>query len=229
MRANFIKWIGIGGLLLSTLGISAEIPMYFQSATPPVAVFNPPAKTAIALANEAFLIKYGTEHGVLGTTAGIQGQLVVLVNDMQMASILWGKMVGAGDAYNSASGGYFRYQGDSTPFQSDWRFAGRIQIPESSTGRLVLLNGTPSIKRLMIVMDNRCDFYRAMVETVNNVPIQPTQLIAIQKIGYTGVGYEHTINGGAGALISSIVVMMNSKNPVGVFNKICPIDIYIRY
>lgn len=229
MKSQLIRWVGVLGLFFCTLGISAEIPMYFQTATPPVVVFNPPAKSPLALANEAFLIKYGAEIGVLGTTAGNQGQLVVLVNDMQIASNLWAKMVGAGDAYNGVNGGFFRYSDGTAPSQSDWRFAGRIQIPESAMGRLALLNGTPAIRGFLIAMDNRCIFAKAAVETINNVPIQSTQLIASQKIGYTGIGYEHSVNGGTGAVLASILVTMGTKHPAGVLTEVCPVDIYIRF
>ncbi|NBY20621.1 hypothetical protein EBQ74_10370 [bacterium] len=229
MKVQAMKWLGVFGLLFGTLGIAAEIPMYFQTATPPVVVFNPPAKSPLALANEAFLVKYGAEYGVLGTTAGIQGQLVVLVNDMQIASNLWAKMVGAGDAYNGLNGGMFRYADYSTPVYSDWRFVGRIQIPENNIGRLVLLNGTPAVRGFLVVMDNQCVFSKAAVETINNVPVQATQLISSQKVGYTGIGYEHLVNGGAGALLSSILVTMGVHHPSGPWNQICPVDIYIRH
>lgn len=229
MKVQLMKWLGIIGLFLGTLGVAAEIPMYFQTTTPPVIVFNPPAKSPLALANEAFLVKYGAEYGVLGTTSGIQGQLVVLVSDMQIASNLWAKMVGAGDAYNGVNGGMFRYPDVSLPVQTDWQFVGRIQIPENAMGRLALLNGTPVIKGFLVVMDNQCIFAKAAVETVNNVPVQPTQLIASQKVGYTGIAYEHTVNGGNGALLSSILVSMGIKHPAGFVNQICPIDIYIRH
>ena len=78
-------------------------------------------------------------------------------------------------------------------------------------------------------MDNQCIFAKAAVETVNNVPVQPTQLIASQKVGYTGIAYEHTVNGGNGALLSSILVSMGIKHPAGFVNQICPVDIYIRH
>lgn len=229
MRSYAMKWVGILGLFFCTLGISAEIPIYFQTTTPPVVVFNPPAKSPLALANEAFLIKYGSEFGVLGTTGGIQGQLVVLVSDMQIASNLWAKMVGAGDAYNGINGGIFRYQDTAVPVQPNWQYVGRVQIPENAMGRLILLNGTPAVRGFLVTMDSRCIFAKAAVETINNVPIQPTQLISSQKVGYTGIGYEHSVNGGTGALLSSILVTMGSKHPAGVFNEICPVDIYIRY
>lgn len=224
-----MKWVGIVGLFLGTLGTAAEIPMYFQTATPPVVVFNPPAKSPLALANDAFLIKYGAEYGVLGTTAGLQGQLVVLVNDMQIASNLWAKMVGAGDAYNAIQGGMFRYPDSGISVQNDWRYIGRIQIPENNIGRLVVLNGTPAIRGFLVVMDHQCVFAKAAVETINNVPVQATQLVSSQKVGYTGIGYEHAVNGGAGALLSSILVTMGVHQPSGPWNQICPVDIYIRH
>ncbi len=216
-------------LFSQCLAFSAEIPVFFQKTVPPVPVFTPPDKSALALANQAFLAKYGAEMGVLGTSGGAKEELIILVSDMAYASTVWSKMVAAGDAYNSATGGIFRYGEPSIPSIVDsYRFLGRVRVAESSTAVFSLPWGTPSISRMLLAMDSQCVFGRASVQTVGNVPIQTTQLIASHKLAPNGIGYEHLINGGSGAALSSIMVTLGPKATPGFGTLICPIDIWVQ-
>jgi hypothetical protein len=231
MKTGLFKWIAALGFLLSSLVIAAEIPIYFQTTTAPVAIFTPPAKSPLALANEAFLIKYGAENGVIGTSEGQQGSFIVWVSDMQIANYLWTKMVGAGDAYNTSNGGYFRYNDGNQPTQplQGYQFAGRLQISGNTTEVLGVTGWVPPIKAFFVAMDNQCVFAKAAVYTQNNVPVQTTQLVKSYKYGPHAIAYEHLVNGGAGANLSGIAISLGSKQLAGFPLEICPVDIYVRH
>lgn len=217
------------GLLFSTFSFAADIQIYFQKTVPPVPVFTPPEKSVLDLANRAFLAKYGAETGLLGTTEGTQGALVILVSEMSYASTLWSKMVAAGDAYQGTHGGFFRFgePSASNPL-SQYSFAARINIPESASTTFSFSYLTPAITKFMLVMDSRCVFSNAAVQTVNNVPVQPTQLVASYKISPTAIGYEHLVNGGSGANLTSIVITMGAKPFPGPGFMVCPVDLFIQ-
>lgn len=230
MKQFSCKALVILGLLLTNFSMAAEIQVYFQKTVPPVSVFTPPEKSDLDLANKAFLAKYQAEAGLLGTAEGTNGALVILVSDMSYASTLWRKMVAAGDAYQGAQGSFFRFgEPNSSDPLSQYKFAARINIPESASTKFSFSYFTPVITKFMLVMDNQCVFSRASVQTLNNVPVQPTQLMASYKISPTAIGYEHLVNGGSGANLTSILITMGAKPFPGPGFMVCPVNLFIQY
>ena len=229
MRPFQIKTILTFALMLTNLAFSAEIPVYFQKTNPPVPVFIPPAKSQLELANQAFLAKYGVEQGLLGTASGPREELVILVSDMGYATGLWNKMVAARDGYNTSTGGVFHY---GEPVSQNplvtYQFLGRINIPESGTAHFSLPYSSPSVSRFMVSMDSQCVLAKASVLTSGNVPVQATQLVASHKVGLTGIAYEHTVNGGFGANLTSIMVTLGTKTIPGPGFLVCPVDVFIQ-
>jgi hypothetical protein len=227
-----MKWKKLFSLLMifwGSLTIASQIPVYFQSSSAPAAPFNPPDKSELALANEAFSAKYGAETGFVGTSEGTQGQLVILVSDMQFASGIWSKMVGAGDAFTSNGVSYFIYNSEApVTALSSYQIAGRIQMTEFSSAALRIMSGIPEVKQFLVVMDQHCIFASAKVATWGDVPIQATKLIASHKMSASTIGYEHTVNGGNGALLHSISVTLGGTHH-GLLKDTCFIDIYVRH
>ena len=125
--------------------------------------------------------------------------------------------------------GFFNFNDGKADPLSGYQFAGRIQVSEGTQGSLLVLNGTPAIRSFKVAMENKCIFSRATVSTVNNTLVQPTKLIGSTKTGAYTITYEHLVNGGAGALLSSIFVTLGSRHPLGFITDICPVDIYVRY
>ncbi len=231
LKLNFIKWATALSLFSATLASAAQIQISFQTANDLIPTFFPsPAESSLSMANEAFKAKYGAEDGFLGTASGPQGELVVYVSHMYYAGVIWKKMLLVGDGTQGVGGiGFFNFDDGKTEPLSGYQFAGRIQVTEGTQGSLLVLNGTPAIRSFKVAMENKCIFSRAAVTTVNNTPVQPTKLIGSTKTGAYTITYEHLVNGGSGALLSSIVVTLGRRHPLGFITDICPVDIYVRY
>lgn len=231
LKLNFVKTFLAFGLFSATFATAAQIQIAFLPATGLIPTFTPqPPDSALSMANEAFLAKYGAEDGVLGTGSGPQGQLFVYVSQMHYAGQIWKKMLLVGDGVQGSGGiGFFIFNDGKVSPLAGYQFAGRIQVTEGTQSSLLVLNGTPAIKSFLVAMDNKCIFSKATVTTVNNIPIQPTKLIKSQKTGAYTISYEHLVNGGAGAVLSSINVALGSQHPLGFITDICPVDIYVRY
>jgi hypothetical protein len=113
--------------------------------------------------------------------------------------------------------------------QTNYQFVGTVNVSEASQGLLYLQNGTPPIKRFMVAMDQKCGLARASVIKANpNEVIEPTRLFNTKRVGSYTMGYEHTVNGGYGALIAAISVELRPHGgPIIV--DVCPVSIYVAY
>ena len=214
-------------------GIAAnagQFPIGFQLWNGVVPAFYPAPGTPIELANDAFLTKYGAEFGVLGTAQGTQGQLVVLVSDRRASREIWRKMLGAGDAFASANGaGYIRYEDGDTQPTSQYVYYGKLNIEEGQAGSFPLVNGTPAITGFMVAVEEKCGIGRAGVSAVQPQVLAPTRLVASKRIGSYSIGYEYSVNNGAGALVSAVTVSLARRHPLGFIVDICPVDLYLKY
>ena len=217
-------------LLAGVAANAAQYPIGFQVVLGAVAPFSPVPGTPIELANEAFLVKYGAEFGVLGTGQGLNGQLVVFVSDRRVSRDIWRKMIGAGDAFAAANGaGYIYYEDGSTTPTSQYVYYGKLNIQEGYTGTFPLVNGTPAITGFMVAVEEKCGIGRAGVTAIQPPQVAPTRLVGSKRIGSYSIGYEYAVNGGQGALVSGVSVSIARRHFGPFIVDICPVDLYLRY
>lgn len=114
------------------------------------------------------------------------------------------------------------------PPQSSYRYLGRFNIAEQSTGRFPLQNGTPVLKGYIIALNPICRFVHSGVEVaVPGTPVQPTRLIRTFRNGSNTIAYEHSVNNDLGVFVSSIDVIIGSFG--GPLIDICAVDVYGRF
>ena len=113
-----------------------------------------------------------------------------------------------------------------------YEFLGKLTVAEvqDSFGYLYLTNGTPAITEFVLVMDSKCRFNNGSVIKANpNQVIEPTKFIGKKLLNKQRDSYYYfLVNGGYGAVLSSIVVGMNQgSNPL--VTKYCPVTIYATF
>ena len=227
------KIVLLAGLALGAkAATAADFPIGFQVWNAPVPPMATLPGSMLAKANQAFMIKYGAEAGLLGTAQGSRGDLVILVAAPRFSRDIWVKMIGAGDAYAGAGGaGFFRFQDDTIPQPPQYRYSylGRLSIAEGATGSFYLQNGTPAIKGYMVAMEENCGLTNSGVFSVDpNQALQPTRLTGTRRNGSYTIEYEYAVNGGYGALVSAInVTIARHRGPFII--DICPVDVYLRF
>jgi len=229
MKVNFFKGLWVLTILLGGVAAQAgQHPIGFTVAGGYVPGFNADPNSNVYLANEAFQAKYGVEQGLVGTTVGNTGELLVLVSAQRFAREIWRKMLGAGDAFSAQGGrGYIRFE-DAYPEPSvQYTYFGKANIQEGTSYTYPVLNGTPAIRGFMVAMEEKCGMGKSGVQALT--PVVPTKLIKSKRLGSYTIGYEYSVNGGNGALVSGITVSVARRHFGPFIVDICPVDVYVLY
>ncbi len=230
MKSLLFNLVTLFSFSIGAMALGGSHPFSFTNWNGTTPFFMADSKSNVGLANEAFLTKYGAETGVMGTLVGPRGELVVVVMNYETSHFVWRKMIGAGDAYSANNGlSYILFDDNNmTPF-TGFTFAGQIQVKEGSSERLLISNGTPSITRFLVAMNDHCIMGQAGVVPVSNMTLLPTKLVGSKKSGASTMVYEYSVNGGAGAMLTSISVSLGIRHILGLISDYCPVDIYVKY
>lgn len=229
-----IALFALVSMLPASLSFAAEQQIGFQIWSGPVPPMSLDPETNVAKANTAFLAKYGREAGLLGTSVGRTGDLIILVADQFASRRLWNKMLGAGDAYSAGNGvGYFVF-GEPTPPtppatpQPTYDLVGRVNVLENTTGRFTFINGTPAIKGYLLVIHESCPIVRSGVEVaIPGTSVQPTRLVKKTRNGRNTFVYQYSVNGDLGAVLAAVDVTIGTVGGP-VIAETCAVDIYTR-
>jgi hypothetical protein len=228
---NVLVALAVSGSVASAASMDQH-PIAFKvhSSAGALPIFSADPWSKVAQANDAFLAKYGVENGLLGTVVGSRGELLVLVARQIHMNQIWRKMVGAGDAFSSRGVGYFRFESNAAPEPTvPYTYLGKVTLEEGQSGQLVIPNGTPEITGYKLAMDHKCGIAGSGVVLVHrNMPLIPTRLVNSERVGSYTIAYNYEVNGGQGALLSSIAMTLARRGGPFVVD-ICPIDVYVRF
>lgn len=254
LRSLFTILLALALLIPATRSMAAQYQIAFQVATGPVPPMSYDPASSIGKANSAFMAKYGMEQGLVGTTIGNNNELIIVVTNAAVSRQIWSKMLNAHDAYSAPNGvGYIQFNDSPTPQPmppqpvpqpqppmpqpmpqpqppqpNSYQYVGHINIEETETGRFLFGNGAPAIKSFILTLDQYCPLTRAGVEVVGSKPVQPTRLVRTFRTGARSVAFEHTVNGGQGALLTAIDITVGVIGGPGIIES-CDVEVYARF
>ncbi len=222
--------VAVASLVANATHTYKQYPIAFQVWSGPVPEIGS-ADPNFYEADAALRAKYGAENGFIATAVGTRGQLMILTESQRSMRQIWRKMQESGDVTTRGNVTYFRYlDPNSIPSPvSNFQYVGKLHISEGARGTFWLANGTPHIVAYRVAMEEKCGLSRSGVLKVwEHEAIIPTRLVRSERIGSYTISYEHSVNGGQGALLKGITVDMARHGGPFIVD-ICPVDLYVQY